>query len=172
MYGCGNNENGQVGDGTLIDRYIPTRVKIKTKARLIKVSCGTKHSMALDSRGNAFIWGGNEFGQVAKNLRVTHIAVPTKIKISKIIDITCCIGASVVQTKSDVYAWGELLNDADVIVKPTKQKQRSIQEMFLVLRKTTLMPIVVRDIFIEKITSGLMNRLIEAQFTNVCFCVL
>ncbi|MCY1080726.1 RCC1 domain-containing protein [Archangium lansingense] len=59
----GENNNGQVGDGSMINRLTPVQVQGLTSA--VAVSAGGSHSLALLSDGTAWAWGSNSVGQRA-----------------------------------------------------------------------------------------------------------
>jgi alpha-tubulin suppressor-like RCC1 family protein len=59
----GVNLNGQLGDGTSVDRASPVAVAMATA--LARVSAGGS-TCALDTAGRAWCWGDNTFGQAGK----------------------------------------------------------------------------------------------------------
>jgi alpha-tubulin suppressor-like RCC1 family protein len=61
LYSWGLNANGQLGDGTLVNKTSPTR--IGTATDWIDVACGDYHSLALKSNGAVYAWGKNTLGQ-------------------------------------------------------------------------------------------------------------
>lgn len=80
VWSFGNNENGQLGDGTNSSRNTPVQV-VKNDGtvlnKIVKVSCGTNKTVALDTDGNVWIWG-NGYSKVATKLN----------KLENIIDIS------------------------------------------------------------------------------------
>ena len=60
--GLGVNTNGQLGDGTRINRKEPVQVKGLTG--VIAVATGVGHSLALKSDGTVWAWGYNGYGQL------------------------------------------------------------------------------------------------------------
>lgn len=58
----GSNRDGQLGDGTTTDRYIPTR--IQTMDQVDTVAAGVYHTCAVLKSGPLQCWGNNEFGQL------------------------------------------------------------------------------------------------------------
>jgi alpha-tubulin suppressor-like RCC1 family protein len=62
LYCWGANQYGQLGDGTLINRGVPTT--ITTAASVTKLSLGRHHSCAVLSTGVVQCWGDHQFGQV------------------------------------------------------------------------------------------------------------
>jgi len=60
----GSNYYGQLGDGSVVDAFQPTRVAMPDGVRFTKVSAGFRHSLALDEDGRAWAWGSNGDGQL------------------------------------------------------------------------------------------------------------
>ena len=62
LWTWGNNENGQLGDGTTTNRLSPVQVPGLTG--LQGTAGGAEHSMALKSDGTVWAWGNNFYGQL------------------------------------------------------------------------------------------------------------
>ncbi|KJY50105.1 RCC1 repeat domain protein, 2 domains [Bifidobacterium mellis] len=90
VYAWGYNGNGQLGDGTSIDRYTPVRVKtpdrntypdLPADFTYLQVSAGFDHSLAVGSDGNAWAWGCNLYGQFGNNSSgSTFNPVPARVR--------------------------------------------------------------------------------------------
>ena len=87
-YAWGNNNRGQLGDGTTTDRYTPVRVKIPDRNTYpdlpedftyLQVSAGGNYSLALGSDGNAYAWGYNQYGKLGDGTR-TERHTPVRVK--------------------------------------------------------------------------------------------
>jgi alpha-tubulin suppressor-like RCC1 family protein len=63
-YCFGENANGQLGDGTLKDRSIPTRVLLPDGVTLQSIALGENHSCGLTKEGILYCWGSNEYAQL------------------------------------------------------------------------------------------------------------
>jgi len=59
----GDNFYGQIGDGTVIDRWVP--VQLPSLSDATHIACGLYHSCALSVAGTVFCWGANGAGQVS-----------------------------------------------------------------------------------------------------------
>ena len=59
----GNNDEGQLGDGTFFDRYTPVMVNGFTE-KVIAISAGRFYTCALTSSGGIKCWGENDSGQL------------------------------------------------------------------------------------------------------------
>ncbi|WP_259465318.1 InlB B-repeat-containing protein [Bifidobacterium sp. wkB344] len=70
-YAWGNNDHGQLGDGTTTNRTTPVMVRkpADTPADFtyVHVSAGWQHSLALGSDGYVYAWGYNGYGQLGNN---------------------------------------------------------------------------------------------------------
>jgi alpha-tubulin suppressor-like RCC1 family protein len=64
VYAWGANDWGQIGNGCNDDQLIPTKVKGFNNERIVMISCGSFHSMALTECGHVYSWGYNVCGQL------------------------------------------------------------------------------------------------------------
>ena len=60
LWAWGNNERGQLGDGTLDNRAVPTKIM----EDVIAVSAGTHHTAAITSDRTLWTWGDGAVGQL------------------------------------------------------------------------------------------------------------
>jgi alpha-tubulin suppressor-like RCC1 family protein len=70
------NHYGQLGDGTMTDRLHPIRVTRSDGSPLTAataITAGLKHSCAVTSRGVAWCWGGNFYGQLGDGTQVRRL---------------------------------------------------------------------------------------------------
>ncbi|RBP98745.1 RCC1 domain-containing protein, partial [Bifidobacterium xylocopae] len=68
-YGWGNNEHGELGNGSSDRNPHPTPARVHDPAgqpntTWTTISAGRIHSLAIDSDGHAYSWGHNDFGQL------------------------------------------------------------------------------------------------------------
>lgn len=68
----GSNRNGQLGDGSTVDRPAPVDVT-GLSAGIIAISAGTHHSCAINSKGIAVCWGSNVNGQLGDGTSVDSV---------------------------------------------------------------------------------------------------
>jgi alpha-tubulin suppressor-like RCC1 family protein len=103
VYCWGPNSDGQVGDGTTVDRVTPVRTTGDLKFATITV--GHYHTCGLDINGALYCWGSNADGQVGRggDSRVPVHVAPLKSFTS--VDAggshTCAIA-----TGGGAYCWG------------------------------------------------------------------
>jgi len=67
LWAWGSGSSGRLGLNDNNDRPIPTQVTADA-AKWQSISAGNTHSLALDTDGNLWSWGRNEFGQLGKGI--------------------------------------------------------------------------------------------------------
>ncbi len=106
VFAWGDNEFGELGDNSTIDRNEPTEViRIKDVAF---ISAGTNHSLAAKSDGTVFAWGRNNEGQLGNG---TIIDSDVPVEVLNLTDIVAVAGGSdhslALDSNGDVFAWGD-----------------------------------------------------------------
>jgi alpha-tubulin suppressor-like RCC1 family protein len=76
VWAWGQNNDGQLGDGTLTNRSKPVRVTGITG--VVDIGNGRLHSLAIESDGSAWAWGLNSTGQLGDST-TTNRRAPVKI---------------------------------------------------------------------------------------------
>ena len=115
VYAWGDNNNGQLGDGTTNNSNVPVAVKTNGTdmdgKTIVQVSAGDEHTIALDTEGNIYEWG-------------TMFGIYSRITTPRLLDVVGTVIANKIITKvvagnrysaaiaSDgtVYAWGNNSN--------------------------------------------------------------
>jgi alpha-tubulin suppressor-like RCC1 family protein len=64
LYCWGDNNSGQLGDGTQANRPIPTLISPPFGTSWVNVSAGAVHTCAANSRNELYCWGLDVFGQL------------------------------------------------------------------------------------------------------------
>ncbi len=102
----GDNEFGQLGDGTTTNRDEP--VQVQGLSKVVAISAGGDHSLALLSDGMVMAWGDNEFGQLGDGA-TTNRDLPVEVKgLSGVIAISAGGDHSLALLSSGVVkAWGD-----------------------------------------------------------------
>lgn len=75
----GNNDKGQVGDGTSEDRFEPVRVE--GLGKVTAVAIGHSHKCALVEPGDVYCWGDGEDGKLGTG-SVEASPTPTRVKLA------------------------------------------------------------------------------------------
>ncbi|XP_021955121.1 RCC1 and BTB domain-containing protein 1 isoform X1 [Folsomia candida] len=111
LYAWGHNGFCQLGLGTSCQTVVPTLVSSGLLGKkIIDVSCGSHHSIALTSEGEVFAFGQNNSGQIGCGSTANQ---PTPRRVSavignvKIVKIACGQTSTfAVSDTGEVYAWG------------------------------------------------------------------
>ncbi len=78
VWAWGNNDYGQLGDGTTTFSLSPVQVKDPTNPSgfltgVTAIAAGWAHSVALKSDGSAWGWGNNQSGQLGDGTTTNHL---------------------------------------------------------------------------------------------------
>jgi hypothetical protein len=113
VYAWGSNYSGQIGNGNNSDQLIPIKVNGFNNERVVMISCGWFHSMALTECGHVYSWGWNEFGQLGIGNTVSSnepqfVAVSDENKCNVFIEKISCGYAHNLLLSSDgnIYVFG------------------------------------------------------------------
>lgn len=105
VWAWGENDYGQLGDGTKSDSSVPVLVMELTN--VVAVAAGSFHSLALKSDGTVWAWGYNNYGQFG-NATTSDSSVP--IQVTNLTDFIAISagGFYSLALKNDgtVWAWG------------------------------------------------------------------
>jgi alpha-tubulin suppressor-like RCC1 family protein len=74
----GNNNVGQLGDGTTTNSSIPINVNSLT-AEFVSVSSGVYHTCVVDSNGAVKCWGRNNYGQLGNGTTINSLSTPVSV---------------------------------------------------------------------------------------------
>lgn len=83
VWAWGENNRGQLGDGTQTDRYAPVRISGLSSAE--RVVAGYEHSLAVKSDGTLWSWGENTGGQLGDGTYTSRIS---PIRVSSLAAVT------------------------------------------------------------------------------------
>jgi alpha-tubulin suppressor-like RCC1 family protein len=108
LYSWGLNNQGQLGDGTKINRSSPTQVGALTNWSL--VNAGREMSLAIKTDGTLWAWGDGDSGKLGDN---TTIDKSSPIQVGARTDWTKLAGGSsftLAIAGGELYAWGANTN--------------------------------------------------------------
>jgi alpha-tubulin suppressor-like RCC1 family protein len=107
VWAWGHNNEGQLGDGTTTDRYVPAPVTGLTHVIAIDVGDGT-HALAITRDGTAWAWGRNVEGQLGDGTTTPRL---TPVQIASLANVVAVSagGAHSLAVKQDgtVWSWGD-----------------------------------------------------------------
>ena len=105
VWGWGDNNNGQLGDGTTIPRSTP--IQVSGLNGITAAVGGGSHSLALKTDGTVWAWGNNDNGQLGDGTR-TQRTIPVQVSgLSGITAIACGYAHSLaLKNDGTVWAWG------------------------------------------------------------------
>jgi hypothetical protein len=120
LWAWGKNDYGQLGDGTIISKTVPTRIGSGTDWS--KITVGSDHTIALKSDGTLWAWGKNDYGQLGDGTIINN-TVPIRIGIDTNWSKIVAGGEHTIALKRDgtLWAWGRndsgQLGDGTIISK-------------------------------------------------------
>ena len=105
VWAWGYNGDGQLGDGTNIDKLTPVQVSGLTG--VMAIACGSFHSLAIKNDGTVWAWGWNSNGQIGDG---TIIGKNTPVQVSLISGAIGIAGGDfhslAVKNDGTVSTWG------------------------------------------------------------------
>lgn len=109
VYTWGRNNQGQIGDGTIMHRYTPMLVRALEDVEMVAIAAGNEHSVALSVDGKIYAWGSNTSGQLGDGTRDNDLSIATVQGLEDINVVAIAAGGVHTLALSDdgkVYAWG------------------------------------------------------------------
>jgi len=105
VWAWGNNDYGQLGDGTTTNSSIP--VQVNGLSDVQSISVGNYHSLALKSDGTVWAWGNNEYGQLGDGT-TTNRSEPVQVSTLSGVQFIFAIKYHSFAMKKDgtMWAWG------------------------------------------------------------------
>jgi uncharacterized repeat protein (TIGR02543 family) len=115
LYAWGRNNIGQLGDGTTVNKLIPTLISftgLEAGEMIEQVNASLSYSIALTTNGRVYAWGGNGGGQLGDGTTVNKL-IPTLISFTglevgeKIKHVSSIGNHNLAITTNDrLFAWG------------------------------------------------------------------
>jgi alpha-tubulin suppressor-like RCC1 family protein len=100
----GDNDNGQIGDGTTTQRNSAVQVPLGNTVR--EVAAGEFHTCALLTNGTVRCWGGNDFGQLGDGTTTQRLSPVNVPGMASVAQIAANRHTCVLKTDGTVWCWG------------------------------------------------------------------
>ena len=105
LYAWGNNNNGQLGDGTVVNKSSP--VQIGALTTWSQIAAGNLHTAAVKTDGTLWVWGSNSQGQVGDG---TVVNKSSPVQIGALTTWSQIVAGeqhtAAVKTDGTMWAWG------------------------------------------------------------------
>lgn len=105
VWSWGQNDKGQLGDGTTLTRLSP--VQVLSISTATKIAAGQDFSLALLANGTVVSWGGNGFGQLGNG---TATASSTPVQVSGLTNVVSIAAgdfhALAIKNDGTIWTWG------------------------------------------------------------------
>lgn len=107
VYCWGNNNFGQLGDGSYVDRHVPTLAGALPEG-VKAISAGLFHTCIITNGDGMMCWGRNEFGQLGDGTKDNFRAAPQMVNdlSSGVLAISTGTSHTCARTASGVKCWG------------------------------------------------------------------
>ena len=107
IFSCGHNEYGQCGLGHFNSPQMTPSLILNVPSNIVQFVCGSLQNLFLDSEGNVFSVGYNEYGQLGLGHK-THQNVLNKIPNIPPIKIISCMGLScyLIDFEGNLWSFG------------------------------------------------------------------
>ncbi|GBP25789.1 X-linked retinitis pigmentosa GTPase regulator homolog [Eumeta japonica] len=107
LYTWGWGVHGQLGLGTIDDEWSPQLVTKLQGRKVINVSCGSCHTLALMKNGEVWAWGAGVFGQLGSGAR-DKASVPQRVSLTDTVDAIAAgyFHNLALTSKGHLYMWG------------------------------------------------------------------
>lgn len=107
LWAWGNNQNGQLGNGTSTTTPNPLPKQIGTATDWVTIAAGKSHALAINKTGLLYAWGRNFNGQLGDGTNIDRL-VPTKIGTATNWFKVAGGDTHSLATRTDgsLYAWG------------------------------------------------------------------
>ncbi len=111
MEACGNNNDGQLGNGTTVSSATPVSVIDLPASRITAITAGPSTSPALSANGEVWDWGNNVYGQLGDGSKMKS-DVPVEAKLPG--------------PATEVYAGGDQMSNGQSIALVTNDDQTQV----------------------------------------------
>ncbi|KAI9141927.1 regulator of chromosome condensation 1/beta-lactamase-inhibitor protein II [Paraphysoderma sedebokerense] len=121
LFMCGQNDAGQLGLGFRSKESVPLFFRVQfgstadeaSQIQIAQVACGWNHTIALDRKGNLWVFGDNKYGQLGlgPDFQTTN-GIPMKLNHQNVQSVRfICIStglrhSAAVTSEGEVFVWG------------------------------------------------------------------
>lgn len=108
LWAWGRNQSGQLGDGTIVDKNVPTQIGSDTD--WASIDAVANNNLALKTDGSLWSWGENNIGQVGNGAFGTDVNSPIRIGIDNDWVKIAAIGAYAIKSNGTLWGWSKNTN--------------------------------------------------------------
>jgi len=109
VYAFGMNEDGQCGaKKDQKDIELPIVIRFPSKVRIVALSAGSRHSLALSEEGSVYSWGWGHIGQLGHGENNVSVSNPTRIsRLQNVVQVSAGgMHSACVDKNNRCYTWG------------------------------------------------------------------
>jgi hypothetical protein len=112
VYSCGVNNYGQLGLDSSEPQKSLVKINFPDESKIVKVTCGVKHTLFLTETGTVYACGSNDVGQLGiedDRELASHTCMKrlVRITLSHVIDICCGdLYSLAITIDGNIHAWG------------------------------------------------------------------
>ena len=103
LLAMGRNSEGQLGTGKLMRELLPCKVALPEE--ILKVCCGTNHTLVLGESKSVYATGDNHFGQLGLGHKCTGVRF-ARVGLEAVEDIACGHHSAAITRDSRCFVWG------------------------------------------------------------------
>ena len=111
VWSWGRGYYGQLGHGDEHDQWQPKKIEAFAGQRVVAVSAGNIHSLALTANGALWSWGGGTHGRLGHGDEQQNQLLPKKIEAfadQRVVAVSASLGHSLAITADGaVWSWGD-----------------------------------------------------------------
>jgi hypothetical protein len=105
VWAWGDNWEGQLGDGTNVDRLYPVRVTLPKP--IVAIAAGQSHAMALANDGTVWTWGHNAEGQLGDSTTtISRVPVQARSLTGAWAITAGSASTHALRTDANIWSWG------------------------------------------------------------------
>jgi alpha-tubulin suppressor-like RCC1 family protein len=105
LWAWGRNVEGELGDGTTVDRLSPVRVAIGL-TDVVDISAGDSHTLALRRDGTVWAWGAGYTHALGNGAADDHATPVQVVGLSRIVAISASGHSMALKDDGTVWSWG------------------------------------------------------------------